>query len=70
MTFLDDWSLAPLNRAEPSDLLEALDDRVETRSALTTSQLPVEDWHAYLNDPTLANAILDRVLHAAHKLSL
>ena len=52
-----------------TDLL-ILDDRVGTRSTLITSQLPVEHWHAYLNDPTLADAILDRVLHAAHKLPL
>ena len=53
-----------------TDLLEALDDRVGTRSSLITSQLPVEHWHAYLNDPTLADAILDRVLRAARKLPL
>ena len=47
-----------------------LDDRVGTRATVITSQLPVEHWHAYLNDPTLADAILDRVLHAAHKLPL
>lgn len=51
-------------------MLEVLDDRVGTRSTVITSQLPVEHWHAYLNDPTLADAILDRVLHAAHKLPL
>lgn len=67
---LDDWALAPLNQAERNDLLEVLDDRVATRSIVITSQLPVEHWHAYLNDPTLADAILDRVLHAAHKLPL
>jgi len=67
---LDDWGLAPLNQAERNDLLEVLDDRVGTRSTVITSQLPVEHWHAYLNDPTLADAILDRVLHSAHKLAL
>jgi DNA replication protein DnaC len=67
---LDDWGLAPLNQAERNDLLEVLDDRVGTRSTVITSQLPVEHWHAYLNDPTLADAILDPVLHAAHKLAL
>jgi hypothetical protein len=51
-------------------LLEVLDDRVGTRSTLITSQLPPAHWHAYLNDPTLADAILDRVLHAAHKVEL
>jgi len=70
LLILDDWGLAPLGQAERNDLLEVLDDRVGTRSTLITSQLPVEHWHAYLNDPTLADAILDRVLHAAHKLPL
>ena len=70
LLILDDWGLAPLGQAERNDLLEVLDDRVGTRSTLITSQLPVEHWHAYLNDPTLADAILDRVLHAAHRLPL
>ena len=70
LLILDDWALAPLNQAERNDLLEVLDDRVGTRSTVITSQLPVTHWHAYLNDPTLADAILDRVLHSAHKLTL
>ena len=70
LIILDDWGLAPLNQGERNDLLEVLDDRVGTRSTLITSQLPTEHWHAYLNDPTLADAILDRVLHAAHKVVL
>jgi DNA replication protein DnaC len=70
LLILDDWGLAPLNQPERSDLLEVLDDRVGTRSTVITSQLAVEHWHAYLNDPTLADAILDRVLHAAHRLPL
>ena len=70
LLILDDWGLAPLNQAERNDLLEVLDDRVGTRSTVITSQLPVEHWHAYLNDPTLADAILDRILHSAHKLPL
>lgn len=70
LLILDDWGLAPLNQSERNDLLEVLDDRVGTRSTVITSQLPVEHWHAYLNDPTLADAILDRVLHSAHKLAL
>jgi DNA replication protein DnaC len=65
LLIFDDWGLA-----ERNDLLEVLDDRVATRSTVITSQLPVEHWHAYLNDPTLADAILDRVLHSAHKVPL
>ncbi len=70
LLILDDWAIAPLNQAERNDLLEVIDDRVGTRSTLITSQRPPEHWHAYLNDPTLADAILDRVLHAAHKVTL
>ena len=70
LLILDDWGLAPLNQVERNDLLEVLDDRMGTRSTLITSQLPVAHWHAYLNDPTLADAILDRIVHAAHKVSL
>jgi DNA replication protein DnaC len=47
-----------------------LDDRVGTRSTLITSQLPVDAWHAYLDDPTLADAILDRVVHSSHRIAL
>lgn len=70
LLILDDWGLAPLNQSERNDLLEVLDDRVGSRSTLITSQLPVAHWHAYLNDPTLADAILDRIIHAAHKITL
>jgi DNA replication protein DnaC len=70
LLILDDWGLAPLNQAERNDLLEVIDDRVGSRATLITSQLPIEHWHAYLNDPTLADAILDRGLHAAHKIAL
>lgn len=67
---IDDWGLAAPSAAERGDLLELLDDRVGTRSTLITSQLPIEHWHAYLGDPTFADAILDRIVHAAHKLAL
>lgn len=67
---LDDFALAPISAAERTDLLELLDDRVGAHSTLITSQLPVSAWHAWLNDPTLADAILDRIVHAAHKIAL
>jgi DNA replication protein DnaC len=67
---LDDWGLHPLNQEERSDLLEIMDDRVGTKSTIITSQLPVEHWHEYLNDPTLADAILDRIVHQSHKIKL
>jgi DNA replication protein DnaC len=70
LLILDDWGLQPLNQEERSDLLEIMDDRVGTKSTIITSQLPVEHWHEYLNDPTLADAILDRIVHQSHKIKL
>lgn len=70
LLLIDDWGLAAPKAAERSDLLEVLDDRVGSRSTLITSQLPVEHWHDYLGEPTLADAILDRILHSAHKIAL
>ena len=55
---------------ERGDLLELLDDRVGTRATIITSQLPPAAWHAWLGEPTLADAILDRVVHGAHKIAL
>ena len=57
-------------QSERNDLLEVLDDRVNSRATIITSQLPLETWYEYLNDPTLADAILDRVVHRAHKITL
>jgi DNA replication protein DnaC len=67
---IDDFAISPTGAAERNDLLELLDDRVGTRSTLITSQLPVKAWHTYLDDPTLADAILDRVVHSSHKIEL
>jgi len=67
---LDDWGLVGLKDAQRQDLLEILDDRDATRSTIITSQLPTDRWHEYLGDPTLADAILDRVIHRAHRLAL
>jgi DNA replication protein DnaC len=67
---LDDFAISPMGAAERNDLLELLDDRIAARSTLITSQLPVKAWHTYLNDPTLADAILDRVVHSSHKIEL
>lgn len=60
---LDDFGLTPLPEQIKRDLLEILDDRYDRHSTLITSQLPVEQWRAYLQDPTLADAILDRLIH-------
>jgi DNA replication protein DnaC len=70
LLILDDFGLAPLTEQTRRDLLEILDDRYDKKSTLITSQLPVEQWHAYLGDPTLADAILDRVVHNSYRLSL
>ena len=67
---LDDWGLQEPSKSARGDLLEVLDDRVGTRSTIVTSQLPIEHWHQWLDDPTLADAILDRLVHQAHKVSL
>ena len=67
---IDDFAISPMGAGERNDLLELLDDRVGTRSTLITSQLPVKAWHTYLDDPTLADAILDRVVHSSHKIEL
>ena len=70
LLLLDDFGLSAITNVAKSDLLEILDDRVNARSTIITSQLPVDHWHAYLNDPTVADAILDRVVHSSHRLDL
>lgn len=67
---IDDFAIAPIGPRERSDLLEILDDRVGVRATLITSQLPIEQWHDYIGDPTMADAILDRLVHSAHKIRL
>lgn len=67
---IDDWGLAPLADAERRDLLEIMEDRYGLRSTVWTSQLPVEKWHDHMADPTIADAICDRLLHNAHRLVL
>jgi DNA replication protein DnaC len=70
LLILDDWGPAPIGQPERNDLLELLDDRTTGKATLITSQLTVEHWYAYLNDPTLADAILDRIVHSSHRLML
>jgi DNA replication protein DnaC len=67
---LDDWGLAPLNPSARRDLLEILDDRYQKRSTLLAGQLPVENWHDWIADPSIADAILDRIVHNAYRLTL
>jgi len=63
----DDWTMAPLEEAERRDFLEICDQRYQTGSTLLTSQLPVASWHAQIGDPTIADSILDRLVHNAHR---
>ncbi len=67
---VDDWAMAPLADAERRDFLEICDDRYQSRSTLLTSQIPVANWHAQIGDPTLADSILDRLVHHAHRIEL
>jgi DNA replication protein DnaC len=67
---LDDYGMAPLNDAQRRDLLEVLDDRYGRRATLVTSQLPLEHWHDVIGDPTFGDAILDRLVHHAHRITL
>ena len=70
LLILDDWGLAPFTAAQRRDMLELLDDRYGIRSTLVTSQMPVDKWHALIGDPTLGDAILDRLVHNAYRIEL
>ena len=67
---LDDWGLVPLADSERRDLLEIMEDRYGNRSTILTSQMPVEQWHDQVGDPTIADAFCDRLLHNAHRIEL
>ena len=67
---LDDFGLSPLTAGQAADLLEVIEDRTGRRSTIVTSQLPVGHWHEALGEPTLADAILDRLVHAAYRIDL
>jgi DNA replication protein DnaC len=67
---IDDWLLASLSEAERRDLMEVIEDRSERRSTLIASQLPPTAWHAAIGEPSVADAICDRLLHHAHRLTL
>jgi DNA replication protein DnaC len=68
LLILDDWGLSPLTDEQRRDLLELLDDRHHLRSTIVTSQLPISLWHEIIGDNTLADAILDRLVHNAYKI--
>jgi DNA replication protein DnaC len=70
LILLDDYAMAPLGERDRRDLLELLDDRVGCRATLVTSQLPLDHWHETVGDPTFGDAILDRLVHHAHRITL
>ena len=70
LLILDDFGIKPLAKSEKHDLLEIVEDRHDRHSTLLTSQLPIAQWHEYLGEPTVADALLDRVLHNSHRLEL
>ena len=67
---LDDWGPEPLNAHQRRDLLEIIDDRHQRGSTIITSRVPVDHWHEVIADPTIADAVLDRLVHNAHRLTL
>ncbi len=67
---LDDFGVSPLKASEARDLLEIVEDRTHTSSLIITSQLPIKEWHGHLHNPTIADAILDRIIHNAHKINV
>jgi DNA replication protein DnaC len=70
LLILDDLGLKPLTQTERHDLLEVIEDRHDLHSTIITSQLPISSWHSYLNEPTIADALLDRLLTNAHRIEL
>jgi len=70
LIILDDWGMAKFTAEQRRDLLELLDDRHGNRSTLVTSQVPVDHWHEVIGDPTLGDAILDRLVHNAYRINL
>ncbi len=67
---VDDWAMAPMTEPERRDFWEIAEDRYQTRSIVLTSQLPVSRWHEQIGDPTLADSILDRLVHNAHRIEM
>ena len=70
LLLLDDWGTAGLTEEQRRDLFEVIEDRYDRRSTLITSQIPINNWHQVIGDPTLADAILDRLVHNAYKINL
>ena len=67
---LDDWGMAAMDSQTRADLLEIIDDRASHRATIITSQLPIEHWHEWIGDPTIADAMLDRLMQNHHRFTL
>jgi DNA replication protein DnaC len=67
---IDDWAMTPFTESERKDFWEICEDRYQTRSLNLTSELPVSKWHEQIGDPTLADGILDRIVHNAHRIEM
>jgi len=67
---IDDWAMAPMTESERRDFWEICEERYQTRSTVLTSQLPVAQWHEQIGDPTMADGILDRLVHNAHRIEM
>jgi len=67
---IDDWGLAKFNDKERRDILEVLEDRHNITSTIISSQIPVDKWHDSIGDPTIADAVLDRLVHNAHLITM
>ncbi len=70
LLIFDDWLRDPLSRSQAKDLLEILDDRYARSATLVSTQVPVSDWHNRIPDPTIADSVLDRLIHNAYRLEL
>ena len=70
LLILDDWGLSALSNVNRQDLLDLVDDRTGSLSIAITSQLPVDKWHEYLGEPTIADAVMDRLVHSAHRIEV
>jgi DNA replication protein DnaC len=70
LLILDDWAVTPLTAEQRRDLLEIVDDRHDRASTIVTSQVPVDHWHEHIGNPTIADAVLDRLVHGAHRIEL
>lgn len=70
LLLIDDWGHAALDEQEQKDLMEIIEDRYDNKSTIITSQHPIKNWHEMINVPTLADAIMDRIIHNSYKISL